>query len=114
MKRKTKTGDNVLIYGAGRGGELLLREIINNSSMKLRPLGFIDDNPLKKGKKLQGFPVLGSSADLQNLIRNKEINGLLVSFREPNGDQFDEIKAFCHQHGIYLKQFQIYLNDVRF
>ena len=81
--------------------------------MKLRPLGFIDDNPLKKGKKLQGFPVLGSAADLPTLIRSKEINGLLVSFKAPNGNHFDRLKQLCHEQGIYLKLFRIHLDDVR-
>jgi UDP-GlcNAc:undecaprenyl-phosphate GlcNAc-1-phosphate transferase len=113
MKRKTKTGESVLIYGAGRGGELLLREILNNSSMNVKPLGFIDDNPLKKGKKLQGYPVLGNLADLETLIRSNKINGLLISFKEPNGKQFDRLKEFCHEQGIYLKLFSIHLDDVR-
>ena len=82
--------------------------------MNIKPLGFIDDNPLKKGKKLKGYPVLGNLSDLESLVRNNEINGLLISFRELNGNRSDRLKEFCHENGIYLKQFHIRLEDVRF
>ena len=43
-------GRRVLIYGAGDGGELLLRELRNNSEHHLSPIGFLDDDPAKSGK----------------------------------------------------------------
>jgi UDP-GlcNAc:undecaprenyl-phosphate GlcNAc-1-phosphate transferase len=111
MKRKTKIGANVLIYGAGRGGELLLREILNNGSLKLKPVGFIDDDPLKKGKKLQGLPILGNMAEFEHLVHQYKVNGLLISFRSQGNTQFEEIKRLCHLQGIFLKRFTIGLND---
>jgi len=42
-------GTRVLIYGAGDGGELLLREILNNRDLKYSPVGFLDDDPAKSG-----------------------------------------------------------------
>ncbi|UCF93741.1 MAG: glycosyl transferase, partial [Desulfobacterales bacterium] len=59
MKRKNLNGAKVLIYGAGCGGEILLREILNNQSLKIQPVGFIDDDLLKAGKSLLGYPILG-------------------------------------------------------
>jgi FlaA1/EpsC-like NDP-sugar epimerase len=59
-----------VIYGAGRGGELLLREILNNKALNINPVGFLDDDPLKIGKKIQGFPILGEFDKLTEL-KNK-------------------------------------------
>jgi UDP-GlcNAc:undecaprenyl-phosphate GlcNAc-1-phosphate transferase len=112
MKRKTKVGENVLILGAGRGGELLLREILNNGSLKLKPVGFIDDDPLKKGKNLQGFPILGGMAELEPLVGKYRVGGLLISFRNQDGRQLEDIKRLCHKRGIFLKRFTIGLNDI--
>ncbi len=50
-------GRNVLIYGAGDGGELVLRELRNNPDWQYKPLGFLDDDPLKKDKVIHGLNV---------------------------------------------------------
>jgi UDP-GlcNAc:undecaprenyl-phosphate/decaprenyl-phosphate GlcNAc-1-phosphate transferase len=107
MKRRTLRGDKVLIYGAGRGGELLLREILNNPDLKLNPVGFIDDDPLKNGKKLQGYPVLGSFQETRLLASRHEVSTLLISFRPENPERMMAIKGFCRKSGLILKQFTI-------
>jgi UDP-GlcNAc:undecaprenyl-phosphate GlcNAc-1-phosphate transferase len=80
MKRKTLTGEPVVIYGAGRGGELLLREILNNKTLNINPVGFLDDDPLKIGKNIQGFPIRGGLDHLTALRKKYPIRGMLLSF----------------------------------
>src|SRR5258705_10370125 len=60
----TRDGRRVLIYGAGDGGELLLREIRNNRGLNLSPVGFLDDDPAKTGKVIHGLKVFGANGDL--------------------------------------------------
>jgi UDP-GlcNAc:undecaprenyl-phosphate/decaprenyl-phosphate GlcNAc-1-phosphate transferase len=107
MKRKNLNGDSILIYGAGRGGEILLREILNNRLLELKPLGFIDDDPLKIGKKLQGYPVLGSFSDLKSIVEKHAVKGLLVSFKREGEDRITELKQFCREYDLTLRQFFI-------
>src|SRR5215471_1288252 len=45
QQRDNVTGAAALIYGAGRGGQLVLRELLQNSRFGLRPIGFLDDDP---------------------------------------------------------------------
>ena len=47
--RAAKDARDVLIVGAGDGGRLVLREILRNRELGLRPVGFVDDDPLKRG-----------------------------------------------------------------
>ena len=112
MKRKALSGEQILIYGAGRGGEILLREILNNKRLKIKPVGFIDDDPLKTGKKLQGYSVLGTFDNLRALVQQKTVTSLLISFRENNPDRMKAIRAFCMQNNIGLKQFSIHVEPV--
>jgi UDP-GlcNAc:undecaprenyl-phosphate GlcNAc-1-phosphate transferase len=112
MKRKTLSGDTVLIYGAGRGGEILLREILNNKRLNLKPVGFIDDDPLKKGKKLQGYPILGSFPELGAFLDKHAVNGLLISFRHNDALKLESIKKSCSKNNLFLKRFTICLDDV--
>jgi len=112
MKRKALSGEQILIYGAGRGGEILLREILHNKQVKIKPIGFIDDDPLKTGKKLQGYPVLGTFDNLKSLVQQKAVTSLLISFRENDPDRLKVIRAFCVQHNLGLKQFSIHIETV--
>ncbi len=112
IKRKTLSGDTVIIYGAGRGGEILLREILNNEDLKIKPIGFVDDDPLKAGKTLQGYPILGACADLEDLVKKNAVGGLLISFRRHSPEQINHIKMLCKKHNLFLKQFSIRLKEM--
>lgn len=115
QKRKNLSGDKVLIYGAGRGGELLLREILNNGNMKVHPVGFVDDDTLKHGKKIQGYAILGAFDELDQIHEKHNLKGIIVSFNESQTrykETHESIKAFCRRHHLWLKQFKIDLKDV--
>lgn len=111
-KRKTLTGKSVFIYGAGRGGEILLREIMNNQRLQLIPAGFIDDDALKTGKKLQGYPIMGTFEDLPRLIGKHKPDGLLISFNHMEMGKMDIITSICRENGLFVKQFVIHLEDI--
>ena len=115
QKRKTLEGDKVVIYGAGRGGELLLREILNNRNLHVIPIGFIDDDMLKTGKNIQGFPILGTFADMAQLHRKYRLSGILISFNDANGHSdapLADLKAFCRTNGLFLKRFKLDLQNI--
>lgn len=112
MRRQTLSGEKILIYGAGRGGEILLREILHNSRLKINPVGFIDDDPLKTGKNLQGYPVLGTFENLEVLVRQNGVTGLLISFTENDPDRQQAVCNFCSRHQLTLKRFSIHIEPV--
>ncbi len=112
MKRKTLGGERVLIYGAGRGGEILLREVLNNRRLAVEPVGFIDDDPVKTGKKLQGFPVLGTFEDLEPLVEKHHVTGLVVSFADAPPERLEKLRRFCRRREMHLKRFRITLEDL--
>lgn len=112
MKRKTLAGDRVIIYGAGRGGELLLREILNNKTLNVNPVGFLDDDELKIGKKIQGYPILGSFDKLAELKKHA-IQGVLLSFNgKANAKAQQAAIRYCRQNGLFFRKFSIQLEPV--
>ena len=113
MKRKSLKGDRVLIYGAGRGGEILLREILNNSRLKMQPVGFIDDDYLKVGKKLQGYPIFGTGKDLGRLVEKHDIRGVLISFNCNDPECLRPILNPLDEKGLFIKQFSICFDEIR-
>ncbi len=112
LRRKALVGDAVLIYGAGRGGEILLREILNNQDLHIRPIGFIDDDPLKTGRKLNGYPILGSFSDLETILKKHPAGGLLLSFTDAEPSRIDAVKAFCRTNALFLRRFSVHLDEM--
>jgi UDP-GlcNAc:undecaprenyl-phosphate GlcNAc-1-phosphate transferase len=68
----------VLIYGAGDGGALLIREILNNPGHQFMPVGFIDDDERKAGKLMHGYRIF-SSLELPKLLERHGIHDVLIS-----------------------------------
>ena len=92
----------VLIYGAGDGGELLIREILNNPDHRYAPIGFIDDDDRKAGKKIHGYRIF-ESHDVPHLIRAYGISEVLISsFKVPEA-RLDSLRRM----GIGLKKMSI-------
>ena len=112
IKRRALGGDKAIIYGAGRGGELLLRELLNNEKLKIQPIGFIDDDVLKTGKRLQGFPILGAFKDIDRLAKQYDVGNLLISFNRADPDHLVKIKKICRDSNLVLKQFTINVTNV--
>ncbi|MFP4474883.1 MAG: glycosyl transferase [Desulfatibacillaceae bacterium] len=112
LRRSSLAGDRILLYGAGRGGEVLLREILNNRRLRFNPVGFVDDDPMKKGKRLQGFPILGDHGDLESLVERYEVAGIVVTFMAKRPEKIEELRRFCVDRGLFLKRFSVYLEDI--
>jgi UDP-GlcNAc:undecaprenyl-phosphate GlcNAc-1-phosphate transferase len=109
VARRNHKGKPALIYGAGVGGQLTLREIESNRNLGLSFVGFIDDNPRLQGRKIKGYPVLGGYTDLARLIQKHDIREVIVSFKENGTEKKREIKNLCLKMGaeVDVKQMQL-------
>jgi UDP-GlcNAc:undecaprenyl-phosphate GlcNAc-1-phosphate transferase len=95
-------GRRVLIYGAGDGGELVLRELKNNPDWKYDPVGFMDDDPMKKDKVIHGLPVFGGNGSLHKICSDNQIQEVLLSFRRIEPQRLEEIKKMCRDAEVTL------------
>jgi FlaA1/EpsC-like NDP-sugar epimerase len=79
--RLARPGQNrrVLIIGAGDAGSLLLREIQNRPDLGLSVVGFLDDERALKGRTINGVPVLGSTSQLQAVVKREAIEEIVVA-----------------------------------
>ncbi len=114
VKRKTLKGENILIYGAGQGGQVLLREILDNGRLALKPVGFIDDDSTKVGKRLQGYPVMGTGAELGQILESQPVGGVVISCRGLADENRERLVEVCRNKGVFLKRFTVGLKDVDF
>lgn len=79
ITRSDANSENVLIYGAGEAGVLLVKESRINPNFSYRIVGFLDDNPNKKGGKVYGLKVLGGLEDVEKIIEKNEISKIIIS-----------------------------------
>ena len=77
-KRDTNS-ENVLIYGAGESGVLLVKESRINPNFPYRIVGFLDDNPNKKGGKVYGLKVLGGLEDVEKVVEKSDVSKIIIS-----------------------------------
>lgn len=92
----------VLIYGAGDGGELLIREILSNPDHRYAPVGFIDDDDRKAGKLIHGYKIFGCH-QLPYLVRVYGVSEVLIStFKVP-----DAKLDYLRRLGVGMKKMSI-------
>lgn len=105
-------GRKVLIYGAGDGGEMVLRELNNNPVWNYTPVGFVDDDPLKHDKVMHGLRVYDANGSLAEICEQKEIAEILISMRHLPAERLKSIRAVCEEHDIVLKRAQMKIEPV--
>ncbi|MGA2467708.1 MAG: nucleoside-diphosphate sugar epimerase/dehydratase [Thermodesulfobacteriota bacterium] len=90
----------LLVIGAGDAGEKILRELHDNPRLKYEVLGFVDDDPKKYGMQIHGVPVLGKINQLSNLIREHEVNELLIAIASATRKEMRQIVDLCKETGL--------------
>ncbi|HEX6043735.1 MAG TPA: hypothetical protein VFZ22_04545, partial [Pyrinomonadaceae bacterium] len=103
----TANGRRVLIYGAGDGGELLLRELRNNRELNLSPVGFLDDDPAKSGKVIHGLRVFGGNGDLASVCAQHEIHEVVISSLKMTDERIQEVLDTCQECEVTVKRMRI-------
>jgi UDP-GlcNAc:undecaprenyl-phosphate GlcNAc-1-phosphate transferase len=108
----SRRGDLALIYGAGIGGQFVLKEIQSNPDLGLQLVGFVDDNPRLRGGKIKGYPILGGGENLGEIISAHEIKIVIVSFKRAGAEKTSDIKRLCKRLGVNVdvKQMQVLIS----
>ncbi|MEP6944324.1 MAG: glycosyl transferase [Acidobacteriota bacterium] len=113
-QRSSDDSRNALIYGAGDGGEMILRELKNNPEWRYTPVGFVDDDPLKAGKVIHGLTVYAGNGSLPDLCRKKEISEILISVREFPPERLRTLRSMCRELDVTLKRARMTIEPVDF
>jgi UDP-GlcNAc:undecaprenyl-phosphate GlcNAc-1-phosphate transferase len=106
------TGRRVLIYGAGDGGELLLRELLNNRDLHYSPVGFLDDDSAKNGKVIHGLKVFGGNGDLPEICRRHDVDEVLISSLKMSAERVAEVLSVCRENRIVLRRMRITIEEL--
>ena len=92
-----------LIYGAGKAGLSLLREIHQNPSLGYAVVGFVDDNPRKVKLVIHGVKVFGDGASLTSVVAKHRVDTVLVAIHSASGTQMTRVLRRCQEAGVSYK-----------
>lgn len=98
------SGIPVVIYGAGDGGELVYRELLNNPSLHYVPVAFIDDDTSKGGRLIHGVRVYSSARSLTEVCRKVGANEILISSAKITGERLTAIISECTAAGLRARR----------
>jgi UDP-GlcNAc:undecaprenyl-phosphate GlcNAc-1-phosphate transferase len=94
----------ILIYGAGAGGVMVLREARTNRALEWHVLGFLDDDRHKQRTSIHGMPVLGGIDQLPKLLAEHRIDQVVVSTSTLSEDRRREVRRQCTEAGVHVVQ----------
>jgi UDP-GlcNAc:undecaprenyl-phosphate GlcNAc-1-phosphate transferase len=111
VRNRGSEGRRVLIYGAGDGGELLVRELQNNRELGLVAVGFVDDDPQKAGRVIHGVPVMGSSDEVAKIFSSAKAEELVLSTSKVEPGRWARVAQACSEHGLHARRMRISLES---
>lgn len=93
--------DRTLIVGAGDAGEQILRSILSSGKNPYYPVGFVDDNPIKKGVVIHGLKVLGKISDIPEIVEKYGIKQLIIALPSAGGKEIRQALEFGKKAGVW-------------
>jgi UDP-GlcNAc:undecaprenyl-phosphate GlcNAc-1-phosphate transferase len=102
----------VLIYGAGELGNLLSRQLFLSEKLKLKPVGFIDDDISIKGSIINGVEVMGDAGEIENVCKQLSATSVIAASYDISNDLLEELKKRLEPLHINVMRFEMRLNDV--
>lgn len=101
LSRLQGDAKRVLVLGAGRAGEMLVREMLRDEHYLA--VGFLDDSPVLTGNQVQGLPILGGLDQLNAVIAEIDIDLVVIAIPSMKGEQMRRVVELCEDSGTPFK-----------
>ena len=96
-------GREMLVVGAGQGGQMVVRELKLNPNLGETAIGFIDDNPGMRGMRIQGISVLGTTDEIESILDETEPDGVVIAIPSAPGALRGKVVAACRDRQIPVR-----------
>jgi FlaA1/EpsC-like NDP-sugar epimerase len=98
-----KDAREVLIVGAGNGGQLVAAELRRNPELGGVPIGFVDDDPRKAGVRIAGLKVEGTTDELARVLDGAEPDEVIIAIPSAPGELRARVVAACREREIPVR-----------
>ncbi len=97
-------GKRTMIVGAGYLGELVLKELYHNKERTHYPVLFVDNNPQKIGKRLQGIKIVGPDTSIKYFIEQYKIDEVIIAINNITTQQLNKIISYVVDTQVPIKR----------
>jgi FlaA1/EpsC-like NDP-sugar epimerase len=96
-------GREVLVIGAGSGGQMVVRELRLNPNLGETAIGFVDDNTGMRGMRIQGISVLGTTDEIGTILDETEPDQVVIAIPSAPGTLRAKVVAACRDRQIPVR-----------
>jgi FlaA1/EpsC-like NDP-sugar epimerase len=98
-----RAANEVLIVGAGNGGQQVAFELRRNPGLRSAPAGFVDDDPRKQGMRIAGIKVLGPTSALARILDGVQPDEVIIAIPSAPGTLRQQVVTACRERGIPVR-----------
>jgi FlaA1/EpsC-like NDP-sugar epimerase len=98
-----RAANEVLIVGAGNGGQQVAFELRRNPGLRSAPVGFVDDDPRKQGMRIAGIKVLGTTTNLPRVLDGVQPDEVIIAIPSAPGTLRQQVVTACRERGIPVR-----------
>jgi FlaA1/EpsC-like NDP-sugar epimerase len=92
-----------LVIGAGSGGQMVVRELQLNPDIGVSAIGFVDDDPRKRGMRMLGLKVLGSTKQIEAILDETRPDEVVIAIPSAPGTLRAKVVAACREREIRVR-----------
>ena len=90
----------VLVVGAGDAGAMVVRELLKNPQLNMKPVGFLDDDPAKQASKIHGVPVLAPLSQIRKTLESQHVDEVIIAIPSAGGSVLRKVTEVCRQRNV--------------
>jgi UDP-GlcNAc:undecaprenyl-phosphate/decaprenyl-phosphate GlcNAc-1-phosphate transferase len=95
---RDRTARRTLIVGAGRTGRSLMRELRETAGERV--VGFVDDNPRLRRRRVHGVPIVGTLHEMPRLLERTSPDVVLITIPNAPRERLDLVVQACAEAGV--------------
>ena len=103
VQQKPHRRKRVLVIGAGDAGEMVVRELLKNPQLNMKPVGFLDDDPTKQNSQIHGVPVLAALDKIDQILETRHVDEVILAIPSAAGKILREVTEITRQRGVAFR-----------
>ena len=100
---KARGGVKVLLVGGGEAGRELIGSMWRDPQRKWQPVGILDDDPLKRRRRMRGVPVLGRIDDLPRVVDSHDVDCVVIAIPSADAETVGKIRKLAIDAAVDVK-----------